>query len=177
MALALLRPGWQEDYHKAPPIHPVVCLGRITQEERLPDGRYNLLLLGLARARVLEELPTPKLYRTARVELLPDVPVPDPHEEKELARRLAGRVLDFFANHPATRAQLRRLLESEAPLGMLCDVCGFALPLEVQAKQQLLAEPDVARRVRLLLEGLDGLGPAPGAAAAGHKFPPDFSAN
>jgi hypothetical protein len=60
---------------------------------------------------------------------------------------------------------------------MLADVFAFALPLGVEAKQQLLAEPDVARRVRLLLEGLDALGPAPGAAPAGHKFPPDFSAN
>src|SRR5436305_11828488 len=60
MALALLKAGWEEDYHKAPPIYPVVCLGRIFQEERLADGRYNLLLHGLCRARILEELPTGK---------------------------------------------------------------------------------------------------------------------
>src|SRR4051794_9383388 len=57
MALALLKPGWEEDYQKRPPIHPVVCLGRIFKEERLPDGRYNLLLHGLSRARVREEIP------------------------------------------------------------------------------------------------------------------------
>ena len=178
MALALLRPGWEEDYDKSPPIYPAVCLGRITQEERLPDGRYNLLLQGLARARVVEEIPTPKLYRTARVELLPDAPVGSPHREKELARRLAECGLDFFAGRPSAREQLRRLVEGGAPLGMLTDVFAFALPLAPEAKQELLGEPDVARRVDLLLEGLAGLGPAPAPASPpGRKFPPDFSAN
>ena len=60
IALALLRPGWEEDYDQQPPIHPVICLGSIHKEERLPDGRYNLLLQGVSRARVLEEVPSPK---------------------------------------------------------------------------------------------------------------------
>src|SRR5213080_2405252 len=47
IALALLRPGWEEDYHKKPPIHEMVCLGRINNEEKLADGRYNLLLHGV----------------------------------------------------------------------------------------------------------------------------------
>ena len=52
IAMALLQPGWEDDYYKNPPIYPVVCLGRVHKEERLPDGRWNLLLHGLARARV-----------------------------------------------------------------------------------------------------------------------------
>jgi uncharacterized protein len=44
IAMALLRPGWEQDYDKVPPIYPVVCLGRVTQEQRLPDGRSNLVL-------------------------------------------------------------------------------------------------------------------------------------
>src|SRR5438552_1131141 len=75
MALALLQPGWEEDYHKQPPVYPTVCLGRIFQEERLPDGRFNLLLHGVSRARIRAECPTSKLYRTARVDLLQDVPI------------------------------------------------------------------------------------------------------
>src|SRR5437588_755419 len=39
MAMALLKPGWEEDYQQRPAIHPVVCLGKIFKEERLPDGR------------------------------------------------------------------------------------------------------------------------------------------
>src|SRR5277367_5921153 len=88
MALALLKPGWEDDYHQRPPIHPIVCIGRIFKEERLADGRFNLLLQGLCRARVLEEFKTGKLYRTARVDVLPEAPA-SPAREQEL-RQILG---------------------------------------------------------------------------------------
>src|SRR5436305_6346291 len=49
MALALLQPGWEDNYYESPPIFPVVCLAKIFQEEQLPDGRYNLLVQGMSR--------------------------------------------------------------------------------------------------------------------------------
>src|SRR6266545_6172021 len=58
IAMALLRPGWEPDYEKVPPIYPVVCLGRIVADQRLEDGRYRLLLRGLSRAGIVEEVPT-----------------------------------------------------------------------------------------------------------------------
>ena len=63
IGMALLRPGYEEDYHNSPPIYPVICLGRIYKEERLPDGRWNLLLHGLTRARVESEVDADRLYR------------------------------------------------------------------------------------------------------------------
>src|SRR5262245_25424794 len=58
IATALLQPGWEQEYNNAPPLHAMTCLGRIQQEEHLPDGRYNLLLHGLCRARIIEEVKT-----------------------------------------------------------------------------------------------------------------------
>jgi Lon protease-like protein len=176
MALALLLPGWEEDYHQRPPIHPVVCLGRIVQEERLPDGRYNLLLHGLSRARVREELQTDQLYRSARVDLLADVPMAPGPAEQELRQQVGRCVTARFAGQATTLAQLNRLLQSPLPLGSLCDVFSFALPLEVEVKQQLLAEARVEQRARLLLRQLEALEP-PKPAAPARRFPPEFSNN
>jgi Lon protease-like protein len=172
LALALLRPGWEEDYDKSPPIHPVVCLARIAAEERLPDGRFNVLVQGLRRARVLEELHTSRLYRTARVQLLGDVPVDPPEVDAQLRRELAGR-LSAWGNAPeGAREQLRKLLRAKLPLGALADLLTFALPLAVEDRQALLEQAEVGRRVSRLLEHLDAL-----AAPAGRKFPPEFSSN
>src|SRR3954471_21363862 len=55
IGMALPRPGWENDYVGKPAIHPVVCVGRILAEQRLADGRFNILLRGLRRARVVEE--------------------------------------------------------------------------------------------------------------------------
>src|SRR5690348_5650973 len=48
IAMALLRPGWEANYADRPDIHAVACLGRIVAEQRLDDGRFNILLRGLS---------------------------------------------------------------------------------------------------------------------------------
>lgn len=177
LALALLRPGWEEDYHKRPPIHPMVCLGRVVEEEALPDGRYNLVLHGLCRARVLAEVATPKLYRTARVELPPVAEVECATAEQRLRGEVAKAVRPFFSAHPPAMQQLDRLLGSALPLGDLCDIFGFALPLDVEVKQGLLEELDVERRVAGLLRGLAGQAPPLPPEGGRRRFPPGFSVN
>jgi uncharacterized protein len=178
ITMALLRPGWEEEYHKRPAIHPVVCVGRVVKDELLPDGRYNLLLHGLSRARVLEELSTDKLYRLARVELLEEVPVASPVAEQHLRRRLGEYMTAWFASQASALAQLRKLLEGSLPLGTLCDIFSFTLTIDIEVKQQQLEQLDVEARARRLLAHLQTCPPgqAPQAAAK-HKFPPEFSAN
>src|SRR6185436_7933579 len=51
IAMALLEPGWEPDYESRPPVAPFACLGKVVTHHRLPDGRYNLLLMGVARVR------------------------------------------------------------------------------------------------------------------------------
>lgn len=177
IALALLRPGWEEDYHKRPPVHPIICLGRIVHHEKMVDGRYNLMLTGLSRARIVEEMSEGKSYRQARVELCSDCPVGNSERSKNLRKELGASVLPFFSAEPASVDQLKRLLDSELSLGALDDIFSFALPLEVQVKQRLLETLCVETRNRLLLEAIREL-PAPAKASeAKRKFPPDFSPN
>lgn len=71
IGMVLLEPGHEGDYHGRPPIYPLGCSGTIVEEERLGDGRYNILLLGQARFRVLEERGG-EPYRLAAVEELPE---------------------------------------------------------------------------------------------------------
>ena len=176
MAIALLRPGWEDDYHKRPPIHPVVCIGRIFKEERLDDGRFNLLLQGMCRARVLEEIKTGKLYRTARVDVLPEVPA-TAKREAELRQLLGEQMGQWFAAHSVALDQMNKLFESNLSSGSLCDIFTFALPLEPEVKQTLLEEAQVEQRVlRLVAQLASTAAPQPGSAS-NRKFPPDFSAN
>ncbi len=88
IGMALLRPGWEKEQHKIPPIYPVICLGKIHKEERLPDGRWNLLLHGLARARVENELKVDRLYRVAKARLVQEEEVASVHTARDLRRRL-----------------------------------------------------------------------------------------
>jgi hypothetical protein len=66
IGMVLLRPGWEGDYEGRPPVYPIGCSGVITHAEKLDDGRYNIVLRGVERFRILEE-DDAKSYRRATV--------------------------------------------------------------------------------------------------------------
>jgi Lon protease-like protein len=70
--MVLLKPGYEADYEGRPDIYPLGCAGTIVQDERLDDGRFNIVLHGERRFRVLHEQVGGD-YRVARVETLPEV--------------------------------------------------------------------------------------------------------
>ena len=177
IAMATLRPGWEPEYHNRPAVYPVICIGRILKEESLPDGRYNFLLQGLSRARILDEVPTGKAYRTARVRLLEEIPVASPAVEHDLRQQLSAHMNAWFASQSTALAQLRQLLESSLLLGTLCDIFSFTLAIDIPVKQELLEQLDVERRVLRLLDYLGPQLPAASAPETDRHFPPEFSAN
>jgi len=73
IAMGLLKPGWERDYHGSPEFYPLGCLARFEEVEWLPNDCYSLVVRGLSRimvSRVVREYP----YRSARVEVLPQEP-------------------------------------------------------------------------------------------------------
>src|SRR5919201_3285435 len=55
------------------PVHPVAGACIIEADEQRPDGRYDLVVRGVARVRLVAELPNGKAYREFRAEILDDV--------------------------------------------------------------------------------------------------------
>src|SRR5215471_1628130 len=68
IAMAMLEPGYEEDYDSRPPIAEYACLGKVVAHRRLSDGRYNVLLLGVGRVRIVRELEPLRSFRSAKVE-------------------------------------------------------------------------------------------------------------
>jgi Lon protease-like protein len=177
IALALLSPGWEAHYADRPAIEATACLGRIESDQRLEDGRYNLQLRGLARVRVIQEIETGKLYRSARVEVLEDVSVAAQPREKELRRKLAHAVPIWCAAQEPATSVFGKLLKSKMALGRVCDILSYAFPLAVDIKQELLETLDVERRVCRLLQYLETHVPPIAEPPSRPRFPPEFSAN
>ena len=93
IAVVQLYEGAEEKERTPPAVHSVACLGKIVADQKLADGRYNLLLRGLSRIRIVRELENDKLYRTAEVELLQDQPCGSPESEAALRRRPSEQVV------------------------------------------------------------------------------------
>jgi Lon protease-like protein len=183
IAMSILAPGWESDYDGRPAVLPQVCVGKVITHHRLDDGRYNLMLLGMRRGRIVNEQPPLRTFRQADVELIDDL---YPADGESLRTELQSALAACFqktlpiAKTAAGEGPVKELLADDVPLGVLTDLVSFALPFNAALKRELLGECDVDRRARLLLEALGAPVPqqrAAVAAAARGKFPPGFSAN
>lgn len=159
-----------------PPIERIACVGRILEHERLSDGRFNLLLLGLKRVRLVREVASEALYRLAEVELLAD----EASGSKDEAVRadLLARFRDVARGLQALGPDLEALLGSALSLGQLTDLLGHALGLPAETKQALLANTSPHGRALVLADILDAmLPPEPNPIQGSRPYPPPFSSN
>ncbi len=76
IGLVMLRPGWESQYDGTPEVYPIGCAGFITHSDQLPDGRFNIMLRGLEKFRILDERPARagvERYRIAHIESIKEV--------------------------------------------------------------------------------------------------------
>jgi Lon protease-like protein len=177
IAMAVLEPGWEADYDSRPPIEQYACLGKVVAHHRLPDGRYNVLLLGVQRVRIVEELQPLRAFRQARVELIDDCyDFETPTDRKQLQERLLAAFRKQLPCSCELPEQLESMLSGQLPLGLLTDLAAYALPLAPEVKQELLAECSVRERAEILLGEVENLAAAAPKKSA-LKYPPSFSDN
>lgn len=152
IGIALLRSGYEESYFDAcTPIEDVIGIGGVVASECLKDGRYNVVLRGMSRARIVGELEGGP-YRRARIERIPSSCTCSQHFQGLLRDELR-RALDLnFKDQAELQSQCLMLCNAPLPLGELTDLIAGALPLCAQLRQLLLEEPEDAARAQMLLD-------------------------
>jgi uncharacterized protein len=70
IGMMMLKGEWERDYHAFPDLYEIGCAGRISDLTRLPDGRFNLVLDGLAEFGVVREV-RDRQYRQAEIQWCP----------------------------------------------------------------------------------------------------------
>ena len=158
VAMALLDAGWEKNYHGRPVIQPVVCVGAILSHEQLPDGRYNFLLQGHTRARIVREFDG-ELYRMAELEPLAEVAA-DEASLQPARRKLAHLFDDGTLLATGIGRQFRQIVSSPLPTADVADLIAFNFLEDVPLKQSLLADPDVRRRVNRTVDAFEAVRPA-----------------
>jgi uncharacterized protein len=160
LGVVMLRPGWEKDYQGRPPVHSVAGAGEVIQAEALADGRYNVLLDGRARVRILDEDgPEGRLYRVARVQRLADRgPNPDDRtfqgRLQELRAAHARLLLALGQSHPDV---VGRLTVAGASPGAVIDRIVSAVVPDAEVRQRVLETVDVSERLDLAVGALSEL--------------------
>ncbi len=150
IGMVLLRPGWEGDYEGRPPVYAIGCAGLITNAERLPDGRYNIVLRGLEKFRIRSE-ESGGSYRVAEVEAVEEASCDRDRDEVRAARR---RLEALLVPQPQGRAADLKMPPSMADEDLVNALAQY-LELEPVEKQALLERDGLLARCRSLIELLE----------------------
>ncbi len=146
--IAMVQPLRLDDDNRAP-LYPVGCVGEVVGIEELEDGRFNIVLLGSNRFRLVREAEVNTAYRSADV----DIEAFDDEEPPPLAliqraevEREAKRLGDAMGLAVDWAAVAR--LDDE----MLVNAIAQVAPFDVGAKQALLEQQTLSSRADLLVQ-------------------------
>ena len=129
------------------PLFTVGCLGKIGEVEALPDGRFNIVLEGQVRFRVLRELDVTTPFRQVEAELYIE------NEDEALApveRAMFEREARRFADTQGYRIDWEAL--SRLDDASLINGTAQVAPFDPASKQALLEAGSLSERCELLTQ-------------------------
>ena len=161
-----------------PEIHQTICVGKIVTHAELPDGRFNLLLLGAKRAKVIRELPSNLPYRLADVKLLQPTQSEASQTYDGPIRRKAISLFEQLleVDKQLDNESVAQLLNDELPFGLLLDLLTFSSGATLKDQQKVLETTDVLGRANIVIEILQSR-LANKQQEQSKRFPPRFSYN
>ena len=149
IGMVLLKEGWETDYEGVPPIFPLGAVGRMVTVQALSDGRFNILLQGLSRFEIQEEVGC-ESYRQGRIRLA-DFSAP----EKKLPCDVRAELVKLVGNFLLSREDgvaLANFLKQPVDDETLVYNLSFALDFTPLEKQFLLEANSLVQQARRLLD-------------------------
>jgi len=154
IALALLLPGWEQDYHGSPEYHPLGCIARIDEVTWLPDDCYHLRLLGLSRARLgrrVREFP----YRAVRAQELPQEPFSEDDALLQIERRALLEVASRCARLAEAAGESPWTVDETLGFEPLVNTLCMGLAVAPGEKLEMLGMDSVLERARRTREAME----------------------
>lgn len=142
--IAMIQPQEARD---GAPLYTIGCVGKIEEIEALDDGRYNLILDGESRFKVIRELDVETPFRQIEAQLIPeDGDQVLSHIERAGFEREARRFAD--AQGYSVDWDSVQNLDDQSLINGVSQIA----PFDQASKQALLEAPDLAARCELLIQ-------------------------
>lgn len=151
IAFALLKPGYESDYYGNPDFYEMGCLGRIISDEKLADGKANIVVEGLIRVgfgEVIKESP----FRVAKVELLPES---DREQNFTDIQHTMIQKLTYLAKISREEVNLTYLYDPDTRFTTIVNMIAKHLPLKPLEHYNLLKEDSLETRAKQVIWHLD----------------------
>ncbi len=154
--IAMIQPKGGGD---RPPLFEIGCVGRIAEVQALDDGRFDLVLEGLSRFRILRELEVTTAFRQVEAEL-----IADPDDEtlsmgERAALELESRRFAELQGYAVDWSAVTRLDDTSLVNGI-----AQIAPFDPAAKQALLETDRLGDRAELIIQLMQFFGRHEGEA-------------
>ena len=156
IAVPRLKPGFADDYYDSPAIFDVCGVGRITRHRALSDGRYDIVVEGIARAR-LEEEASATPYRIACARRLDERVSADPLTVTAVKNEVWHLLRQLLPYLPEPDEKLESMTADPGSVGESADALASVLVSDPDLRQRLLEELDPAERLAQLIPRLHEL--------------------
>lgn len=149
--IGMIQPKEEGD---VPQLFDVGCVGKIVDIEAMDDGRFNIVLEGLSRFRVIEEIDASTAFRQVRAE------IEDNSEEDEILASAERAALEIESRKFADLQGYQVDWDSIGRLDDTSFVNGIAqiAPFDAASKQALLEVDGLANRAELIIQLLEFFG-------------------
>jgi Lon protease-like protein len=151
-----------------PEVYRIGCAGKIVRFEETSDNRFLIMLLGIARFEVVEELDVTTPYRQVVASYAPfrnDLAGEDLTADK-IDRAMFIAAFRSYSDRIGLKANWDEV--EKAPVAPLVNALAVACPFEPSEKQALLEARDVSARAEAMLAMMRM---AEGPSPAGRKRP------
>ncbi|MFQ5707174.1 MAG: LON peptidase substrate-binding domain-containing protein [bacterium] len=145
IAMALLKDGWENDYFGNPEVHSVGCVGEIQLSEKLADGKYNIMLYGLSRVKIVRFVQD-NPYRIAEVKYLEDFKFDHSVFDESLESVRFVDLVRTYLNEVGIKDLDDLLKLNSQSLEAIVNQCAAFLDLDTLEKQDLLSLDSVETR-------------------------------
>jgi uncharacterized protein len=150
LVIALLRGGAEQGYSGLSSVHDIACLGKIESYEELKDGKYNIVVVGLHRVRILREVHHSP-YRMVEVEMLEEAACDERAADiVERQNHLGGLFAKFTELATGVKQQALELMP-QLDFESLVNMVAMTLNLATDQKQALLEIDETFRRCDALI--------------------------
>ena len=142
--IAMIQPQVAEE---GAPLFEIGCVGVIDEVEALEDGRYNIVLEGVSRFRLLSELDVSTPFRQVDAELIDDDEEAVLSSAERAAFEMEAREFADMQGYSIDWDSVERLDD----ISLINGIAQIA-PFDPAAKQAMLEAPDLSTRCELLIQ-------------------------
>ena len=128
-------------------LYDIGCVGKIAEVEALDDGRYNVVLEGIALFRIVRELDVTTAFRQVEAELLPLIEDDSLSLGRRSSLELESRRFADMQGYAVDWDAVGRL-DDESLVNGIAQIA----PFDAAAKQALLEAPNIEQRAELIIQ-------------------------